>query len=218
MNTIRTASHRAARVGAATAAVLALGAVSGITTASIADAPAVTTVAVRTADRVDDHNQADTAFAQEMIPHHRQAVVMSRMARAHSASAEVQALAAQIQKAQQPEISTMTGWLKAWGEQVPRGMGAMNGMPGMGHADDDATTATPGMMGHSQMMRLNRASGRAFDAMFLTMMIEHHEGAIDMAKTELREGGYGPAKDLATNIITTQTAEIDQMRTMLKSS
>ncbi|WP_308363511.1 DUF305 domain-containing protein [Streptomyces sp. ISL-86] len=160
-------------------------------------------MAVRAADRVDDHNQADVTFAQKMIPHHRQAIVMSQMARTHNASAEVKALATKIQEAQQPEIDTMTGWLKAWGEKVPQGMGTMDDMRGM--------------MDDPQMMKLNGTSGRAFDTMFLTMMIEHHEGAIDMAKTEQQQGSYGPAKDLATDIITTQTAEISQMRTMLKS-
>ncbi|MFD0374962.1 DUF305 domain-containing protein [Streptomyces sp. NPDC127112] len=216
MNTTRTAARRAARTGAATTAALILAATGGITAASAAGIPALTTVAVRAADRADDHNQADVTFAQEMIPHHRQAIVMSQMARTHNASPEVKALALKIQKAQQPEIDTMTGWLTAWDEKVPQGMGGMDDMNGMGHDDDDATS-TPGMMNSQQMTNLNGTTGRAFDTMFLTMMIEHHEGAIDMAKTEQQQGSYTPAKDLATDIIKTQTAEIAQMRTMLKS-
>ncbi|MEU2231658.1 DUF305 domain-containing protein [Streptomyces vietnamensis] len=62
---------------------------------------------------------------------------------------------------------------------------------------------------------LDRASGRTFDTMFLTMMIEHHEGAVGMAKTERLKGAYGPAEVLADRIIKTQTAEITQMRAML---
>ncbi|NXY93607.1 DUF305 domain-containing protein [Streptomyces sp. BR123] len=216
MNTTRTVARRTARTGATTAAALVLAATGGITAASAADTPALTTVAVRAADPTDDHNQADVTFAQGMIPHHRQAIVMSRMARAHDASPEVKALALRIQKAQQPEIDTMAGWLEAWGEKVPRGMGAMDDMNGMGRDGDDATSM-PGMM-HGQRMRdLDGTAGRAFDTMFLTMMIEHHEGAIDMARTEQKQGSYTPAKDLAADIIKSQTAEIAQMRTMLTS-
>ncbi|ARZ66719.1 hypothetical protein SMD11_1055 [Streptomyces albireticuli] len=67
------------------------------------------------------HNQADVTFAQGMIPHHRQAIVMSDMVQAHSSSGEVKALTERIKKAQAPEIETMTAWLRAWGEPVPRG-------------------------------------------------------------------------------------------------
>lgn len=147
-----------------------------------------------------------------MIPHHRQAIVMSDMAQSHGASDAVKALAERIKKAQQPEIDAMAGWLRAWGEKVPAGMG---GMDGMGHGDDDS--ALPGMMDDEDLNRIGSARGNAFDTMFLIHMIEHHEGAIDMAETEQRQGLYGPAKTLADDIITSQTAEITQMREMLKN-
>lgn len=155
------------------------------------------------------HNQADVAFAQGMIPHHRQAIVMAEMAENHASSGDVKALAEKIKKAQAPEIDTMTAWLNAWGEPVPPGMS------GTGHG---SPTGMPGMMTDRQMDDLRGMTGSPFDRMFLTMMIAHHEGAIDMAGTEKKQGRYGPAKQLADSIITSQTAEIARMRTMLGSS
>lgn len=215
MNTTRTAARRAARTGAAGAAALVLS-LTGVTTAANAANTTGTSLAVRAAVRADAHNEADVAFLQQMIPHHRQALVMSRMALTHSDSPEVRALATRIRQTQAREIATMTAWLKAWGETVPRGGGAMDGMNGIGR-DDDGATSMPGMMNGRPTARLNGTTGRAFDTMFLTMMIEHHEDALDMAQTELAKGSYGPAKDLAADIIRTQTAEIADMRVMLRT-
>ncbi|MFD5620400.1 DUF305 domain-containing protein [Streptomyces yangpuensis] len=215
MSIMRPNTRRAALTGAAAAAALVLATTGGITAASPA-MPATTATTVRAATAADAHNQADVTFAQQMIPHHRQAVVMAQMVRSHSSSGEVKALANRIEKAQTTEIETMTGWLKAWGEKVPEGMGGMQDMPGMGHDDNDSSS-TPGMMDDHRMTKLGHASGRSFDTMFLTMMIEHHKDAIYMAEKELRQGSYGPAKDLGTDIIRSQTAEIAQMRAMLNT-
>ncbi|MBW8739160.1 MAG: DUF305 domain-containing protein, partial [Streptomyces turgidiscabies] len=117
-------------------------------------------------------------------------------------SAEVKSLAARIEKAQTPEIETMTGWLKTWGKDVPTsaqsmpGMESMESMPGMDHA----------------------AAGKEFDKNFLTMMIEHHKGAVTMATTEKAKGEYGPATSMADDVIRTQTAEIAEMTKLLGKS
>ncbi|MEV6103134.1 DUF305 domain-containing protein [Streptomyces sp. NPDC051940] len=159
------------------------------------------------------HNDQDVSFAQDMIPHHQQAIQMSRMAATQASSAEVKDLAARIEKAQDPEIETMTGWLKAWGEDVP------SGMPGMDHGGHSGDSSDmPGMMDSEDMDKLMDASGAAFDTIFLTMMIEHHEGAVEMSTTEKGEGEYGPAKQLADDIIASQTAEIAEMKQMLGQS
>ncbi|WP_435881274.1 DUF305 domain-containing protein [Streptomyces parvulus] len=157
------------------------------------------------------HNAQDVAFAQGMIPHHRQALEMARLAPGRSASARVADLAARIEKAQDPEITTMTGWLEAWGEKVPEPTASM---PGMDHS---AHSGMPGMMGAQDMAKLEKASGRAFDTMFLTMMVEHHEGAVEMAGTEQAEGRYAPAKALAGDVVTAQRAEITEMKRLLGS-
>ncbi|MHA4776594.1 DUF305 domain-containing protein [Streptomyces sp. MSC1_001] len=208
MNTNR--SRRAALAATAITAGLVLAACGSDNTTNTAGTASATTTAPASSD-ADRHNQADVAFAQGMIPHHRQAILMSDMVAANGASADVKALAEEIKKAQAPEIETMSGWLKEWGEKVPTGVG----MDGMGHGDDDS--GMPGMMDDQDLNRLGNARGNAFDTMFLTMMIEHHEGAIAMAKTEKQQGAYGPAKDLADDIITSQTAEITQMRQMLET-
>ncbi|MEU4098085.1 DUF305 domain-containing protein [Streptomyces sp. NPDC026673] len=158
------------------------------------------------------YNQADVSFAQQMIPHHRQAVAMAGMAASHGASPDVKALAEKIEKAQDPEIQTMSGWLKAWGAKVPDAMEGMPAMDGTAHGDH---ASMPGMMGREDMDRLDGATGKDFDSMFLTMMIEHHEGAIDMAKAEQQKGSSRDATSMAGDIITAQTAEIAQMRQML---
>ncbi|WP_433145830.1 DUF305 domain-containing protein [Actinomadura nitritigenes] len=147
------------------------------------------------------HNEQDVMFAQMMIPHHRQAVEMAGLAPSRAASAQVKVLAAGIEKAQAPEIATMTGWLKDWGAPA-----AMTGM----HHD------MPGIMGEKDMTSLKGLKGAAFDKAFLRMMIEHHQGAVTMARAEGRSGQNADAKAMAASIVRTQTAEIAKMRGLLK--
>ncbi|MGW0813234.1 DUF305 domain-containing protein [Streptomyces viridiviolaceus] len=150
------------------------------------------------------HNAADVAFAKGMIPHHRQAVEMAGLAPGRAQSAEVKKLAADIKKAQDPEIRTLSGWLTSWGEEVPA-EGAM----------DHSMHGTGGMMTDEEMTELENASGKAFDTAFMELMIKHHEGAVEMAKTEQADGAHGPATKLAGEIITTQSAEIERMNELL---
>jgi len=152
------------------------------------------------------HNAADVSFSKEMIQHHRQAVEMASLAADHASSAQVKTLATKIKGAQDPEIETMSGWLTSWGEKVPQDM------TGMGH---DMSSSTPGMMTDADMGKLEKASGAMFDTMFLNMMVEHHEGAVDMAKAEKADGSYRPATELAADVVTAQSAEIKQMNKML---
>jgi uncharacterized protein (DUF305 family) len=153
-----------------------------------------------------EHNAADVAFAQDMIPHHQQAVEMSQLAADRAESAEVLELAEEIEGAQAPEITLMTGWLQEWDEDLPG--------EDDGHGDDHSA-AMPGMLSDAQMAELADASGPAFDTRFLELMIEHHEGAIEMSRTQLAEGSYGPATELAEEIIAAQQAEIDRMNVLL---
>ncbi len=157
------------------------------------------------------HNDADVAFATDMIPHHSQAVEMADMALTQASRREVVDLAQQIKAAQGPEIDTMKGWLESWGEEVPDE--DMGSMPGMDHGSDDATM--PGMMTDEEMQRLGDAAGTDFDQLWLTMMIEHHQGAIEMAQTELADGENADVKALAQDIIDAQEAEIATMQGLL---
>lgn len=153
------------------------------------------------------HNQADVTFATDMIPHHQQAVQMADMAATQATDAKVKSLAAAIKNAQDPEISTMTGWLKSWNAPVPTS--SMSGM----HMGGMHTGQ--GMMSDTDMANLSKATGAAFDRLWVTMMITHHEGAVAMAKTQLASGQYPSAKTLAQSIITSQNVEIQQMQTLL---
>lgn len=160
-------------------------------------------------DTTVGHNDADVTFAQQMIPHHQQAIEMAELAETRAESQAVKDLAADIEAAQDPEIETMTGWLESWGEDVPA-----DSMSGMDHADM-STDDMPGMMSEDDMADLEAPPGAEFDQMFLTMMIEHHEGAIEMARTEQADGEYADAIELAEAIETAQTEEIQTMQGLL---
>ncbi|WP_067483502.1 DUF305 domain-containing protein [Actinomadura hibisca] len=154
-------------------------------------------------------NAQDVMFAQMMIPHHRQAVEMSKVVAAGSADAEVKRLAAQIERAQGPEIETMSGWLRQWDEPVPA-EGAEQ--PAMSHHGGGMA----GMMTPEQMAGFKKLKGKALDRRFLTMMIEHHEGAVTMAQEEQAKGSYPAAKTMAGEIVRTQQDEIAAMKKMLR--
>lgn len=156
-------------------------------------------------DATGAFNDADVAFATDMIPHHQQAVKMAALAETRARSPQVKELAAKIEAAQGPEIQTMTAWLNAWGKPVP---GDMSGM--------DMSGQMPGMMSMDDINKLTGMSGTGFDEMFLAMMIRHHQGAIKMAKTEKSSGMSSDAIALAEQIATAQAAEIATMRTLLK--
>lgn len=150
----------------------------------------------------EEFNDSDVTFTHMMIPHHEQAVTMTELA-PERAGDEVQALAEEIQAAQGPEIEQMNALLESWGQE------SVQDMEDMDH--DDMT----GMMSDEQMTELEEAEGEEFDTMFLQMMIEHHEGAVEMAQTELDEGTNPEARDLAQQIIEDQNTEIEQMNEML---
>ncbi|MCS0600784.1 DUF305 domain-containing protein [Streptomyces sp. LP11] len=156
------------------------------------------------------HNAQDVAFAQGMIPHHQQALEMAKLADGRASSDRVRDLADRIEKAQGPEIRTMTGWLKAWGEQVPTA--------GMDHSSHGGMTGMSGMMGDDDMAALKKARGKDFDTRFLSLMVRHHQGAVEMAGTEKAKGAYGPAERTADAVITGQSAEIKEMRQLLGTS
>lgn len=147
-------------------------------------------------------SQQDLMFAQMMIPHHEQAVEMSTLAETRTTNTEVLALAKQIKNAQEPEIKQMQEWLDASG-QDNTGMD----MDHMGHS-------MGGMLTDEQMNALASASGVQFDKLYLEGMIEHHEGAIQMARM-ITNSSNAEAKKLGEDIVTSQTAEIEQMKQML---
>ena len=150
------------------------------------------------------YNADDVAFATNMIPHHQQAVDLSAMVPDRCTNAGLVALADQISAAQQPEINVMKVFLVQWNE---------NPDTNSGHAGHGSTTQ--GMVDAATMTKLESLSGEEFDELWLASMISHHQGAIEMAKAEIANGDNVDAKTLANNIVTTQEAEIGQMKQML---
>ena len=173
-----------------------------------------------------EHNEADVRFATDMMQHHAQALVMVDLTMGRPLSPEVERLAEDIRTAQGPEIETFTDWLSGWDEEVPEtvrdhanaghDMGDMEGMDGM---DDmgESMEEMPGMMTADQMAALSDASDGEFEDRWLELMIDHHTGAVEMARTEQEEGEFRPAVDLAGDIAASQSEEIETMRELLDS-
>lgn len=189
-------------------AAAAGGLLAGCGTTSTGPAATSLPATSSTAGPGQKHNEADITFLQGMIPHHAQAIAMAQLAPSRAASPQVKTLASRIEAEQNPEIQQMSGLLKSWGAPVP----AAGGMAGMQHEHGQ----TPGMMSNAQMQQLTASSGPAFDRMFLQMMITHHQGAIDMSRTELAQGSNPATRQLAQQIITAQQAEIREMQTLLQ--
>ncbi|MEQ7846968.1 DUF305 domain-containing protein [Nocardioides kribbensis] len=164
-----------------------------------------------------EHNDADVEFASNMLQHHAQALSMVDLTIDRTLDPEVQQLAEQIREAQAPEIETFTDWLTDWDEEVPETMrdhvNSGHDMDDMGDSMDEENM--PGMMTSDDMAALEDASDADFQTMWLEMMVEHHEGAIEMAKTEQSDGQYKDAVDLAGDIVTSQSAEVETMKGLL---
>ena len=158
------------------------------------------------------HNDADVAFAGEMIQHHAQALAMVDLTVGRELDPEIQAIAESIRAAQGPEIETMTDWLTEWDEPIPATVRDHLNAEGHGDHGDDTGMDMPGMMSADEMAALGAASDAEFGDLFVTMMIEHHEGAVEMAQAEQEDGRYEPAVTLAEQIESGQAAEIETMQ------
>lgn len=176
---------------------------------------------VQTARNGDEFNQADVDFATAMIPHHAQAVQMANLAADRPLPDGLRTLVDDVHTTQVAEVETMVTWLTDWGQEIPEtSMDHVNG----GHGDDMADMSDhdmgdsgdmPGMMSAEEMTELARAPDAEFAELWMTMMIEHHEGAIEMAGTEQEDGHFPDAVDLAGAIIDAQRAEIATMEDLL---
>ena len=148
---------------------------------------------------------ADVEFMQGMIAHHAQAIYMSRMAEAHGANPRVLRLANKIDQSQVAEIRIMQQWLRSNGQMAP-------------DTSSWRTMKMSGMLTDEQIKALDAATGVDFDHAFLTYMIQHHEGALQMVKDLFAKPGAGQEIDVsvfANDVVTVQTAEIGAMRQML---
>ena len=180
-------------------------------TATPSATESATSSATGSAEEVSaEHNDADVMFAQMMIPHHQQAVEMSEMLLAKDEiPAEVAEFAQKVIDAQGPEIERMNAMLTAWGED-PVDMGDMGDMEGMDHG------GMSGMMSEEDMAALEQAQGTEAARLYLEQMTAHHQGAVDMAKDEAKDGQNPQAVQLAEQVIADQEAEITEMEQMLQ--
>jgi uncharacterized protein (DUF305 family) len=171
---------------------------------------------------------ADVRFMADMIHHHAQALEMAAMAPSHGASAQIQTLAARIFNGQQDEIRTMQAWLRERGQPVPEVSGHEGHAPAgqhaghghvhgaHGHAAEHA--GMPGMLTPEQMARLHQARGAEFDRLFLTLMIQHHRGAVQMVHELFATDGAGQDDTVfrfASDVQVDQATEIARMEQML---
>jgi uncharacterized protein (DUF305 family) len=165
---------------------------------------------------------ADVQFMQGMIMHHAQAVEMTALIGSHTENKNLRSLGARISSSQSDEIKFMKRWLAARGAPISPPMPEME-MPGMDMSSMDMSShqmaLMPGMLTPEQMEALRKATGAEFDHLFLTGMIQHHNGALIMVKDLFDKAGSGQDAELfnfATDVDSGQRAEIRIMQTMLR--
>lgn len=172
-------------------------------TSTTASTPTSEQSTSQTPAEVAEHNASDVMFAQMMMPHHEQAIVMSDIILAKDGiPAKVASLAEDIKAAQGPEIAQLTEWLEQWGEPTAPD-------------DDHAMSEMDGMLSEQQLQQLSDSEGVDAARLFMEQMIAHHEGAVTMAEDQVANGNYQPAIDMAHTIIDTQQQEIETMRGLL---
>lgn len=215
----RSTALRSTALAAAVAAVLALGACDagsgdgtsdkakdsgpGVVAPGRPGEPARTLSAEEAVKEAgqDTANSADFRYAQMMIEHHGQALVMTGLVPGRSSADTVERLADRISAGQKPEIGAMKGWLERNG--------------GDRRTERHDHTTMPGMATDAQLDALRDAEGKAFDRLFLELMITHHQGAITMATEALTEGNDVFVEEMASDVVAQQTVEINRMRGLM---
>lgn len=166
--------------------------------------------AAQTALNGDVFNADDVEFASTMIPHHAQAIELVTLTQGRDLQPEVLALADEIRTLRVGEVETMTTWLTAWGEPIPE--------TSIDHANADSadeSTTTPGMVDPGSVADLaDLTDDTAFEAQWLDLMAQHHEGAIDLAQAQQKSGRLPEAVALAGAMVEDQQAEIDRLQAL----
>lgn len=182
---------------------------------STGQATSSSATAASTSAGIQAHNNADVWFVRNMIPHHQQAIVLCDIVLGKEGiDPKVADLANRIKAEQGPEMQQMQNWLTEWGNPaMPSETPSMK----PGNTSQDPHGGMPGMLSDQEVNDLRGAQGHDASVMFLTQMIAHHQGAIDMAQTEVEEGQYPPAVQLAKTIATRQQQEVDEMKNLLNT-
>ena len=186
---------------------LGLGLVMSLTFAGCGGS-SVSDVADKAVDAAKDavgFNDSDLNFTQMMIPHHEQAIEMADIALDPlvGASDSVKAIATRIKNAQDSEVTKMKAFLTSWKERLT------------GDSSDHHSDQMSGMLSAEDIKKLSSLRGAEFDREWMTGMIEHHEGAIEMAKDVLKDGKDSAVKALANLVATVQDSEILEMKKLL---
>ncbi|WP_329055668.1 DUF305 domain-containing protein [Amycolatopsis sp. NBC_01488] len=204
-------------IGGTLLAVLLIGGVAGMFVTRAVDEPAAATPAA---------GSVEVGFAQDMSTHHLQAVTMAGIARDRTTDPEIKQLAFDIERTQLEQVGRMKGWLMLW-DQPEQAIGApmqwmtepMSGHDGMSMAPSSVNPAggalMPGMATDTELTKLRSLSGRAFDVYFLQLMLRHHQGGAAMAQYAAAHSSLPALKALVNSILTSQGAEVDQMKLML---
>jgi uncharacterized protein (DUF305 family) len=162
--------------------------------------------------RSEQANDADRHFVSHMIPHHYQAILMSELAPQRSADRRLRALAERIRIEQGVEIDSLQGW------QGREGLPVTDEVESYHHVlQDPEMLEHMGMANRRQMTRLEAADGRAFDRMYIKLMIPHHQGAIRMAEEVAGTGNDVFVRQLAIDLISSQSRQVYDMRQIRKS-
>lgn len=204
-------------IGGSMLAVLLIGAAIGVFATRLTDdtGPAAATPGA---------GSVEVGFAQDMSTHHLQAVTMAGWARDHTTDPEVKQLAFDIERTQTEQVGRMKGWLMLW-DQPEQSTGAPMGWmtEPMGHGMRMTTTAPadgavmPGMATDTELVKLRSLSGPAMDVEFLQLMLRHHQGGTAMAEYAQQHSNLPAVKALCRSILTSQGAEMNQMKLMLSA-
>lgn len=198
------------------AGALCLGALAGCAPAGAQSVtPAASPSAPPPVTSAPSHTAADADFMTGMIGHHAQAVLIAGWAPSHGASRAIQSLCERIVVGQRDEIALMQRWLTEWNLPVPSADASHDMMPGMEHM---AHKMMPGMLTRDQLVQLDRATGAGFDRMWLTAMVQHHQGALTMIKDLLAQPGAARDDNVfkfVSDMNADQGIEIERMTGML---
>jgi uncharacterized protein (DUF305 family) len=175
------------------------------------------------ADPTPSSSSAEAGFARDMRTHHLQAVRMSEIARDASTDPEIRYLALDIATGQQAQAGMMSGWLDLWGltqtDDDQEQMAWMSGAHGEGHGDQHAGLLPdgrmPGMATAADIERLGTLKGRDAEVLWLTLMVAHHRGGVEMARAAVPLVDEPYERNLAEHIVDSQTSEIEYMNRLL---
>jgi uncharacterized protein (DUF305 family) len=205
-------------IGGTLLAVLLIGAAAGMFLTRAVDDPDAAATPAR--------GSVEVGFAQDMSTHHLQAVTMAGIARDRTTDPEIKQLAFDIERTQLEQVGRMKGWLMLW-DQPEQPIGApmqwmtepMAGHDGMSMAPSSVSPAggplMPGMATDADLTKLRSLSGRPFDVYFLQLMLRHHQGGTAMAQYAAAHSSMTALKALVNSILTSQGAEMDQLKLML---